>query len=148
ALCLPWVVALWARRHAPTRRLGNVAAIAVLGGFFATLAPWTIRNAIVAGAPALVCFGGGLNFYFGHNSGPLGYRELATTPLAGSRDAVEIDRRGWALGWRCVEQDPLGVVTRAWSKLGAFFAPPTSALHANSAILLPDPTTNPELAAE
>lgn len=147
-LCLPWVAAAWLYRRAPRLGWARTAALGVLGGFFLTLAPWTVRNAAVAGSPALVCFGGGLNFYFGHNPGPLGYRELASTPLAGLKDAARIDRRGYEEGLAFIARDPLGVVTRAVRKTGALFAPPTYALHANSAILLPDPSTNPELAGE
>lgn len=147
-LCLPWIAAIWLYRRAPRRAAARAAALGVLGGFFLTLAPWTARNAIVAGTPALVCFGGGLNFYFGHNPGPLGYREIGTTPLAGLNDAARIDRRGYEEGLAFVARDPLGVVTRAVRKTVALFAPPTYALHANSAILLPDPSSNPELAGE
>jgi hypothetical protein len=142
--CVPWIVAAWLWRRAP----GRAAASAVLGAFFLTLAPWTARNAIVAGTPALVCFGGGLNFYFGQSAGPLGYRELSTTPLAGLHDVSAIDRRGYALGLSYIAQDPLGFVTRGIRKIGSLFAPPTYALHANSAILIPDPQAQPELAAE
>lgn len=147
-LCLPWIAAVWLYRRAPHPAWGRTAAVGVLAGFFLTLAPWTVRNAVVAGSPALVCFGGGLNFYFGHNPGPLGYRELASTPLAGLKDAARIDRRGYEEGWAFIARDPLGVVTRAVRKTGALFAPPTYALHANSAILIPDPSANPELAGE
>ena len=166
-LCVPWVVAVWLWKRTPDHataepsaaatdrahrffRLhpGRVAAVAVLGAFFLTLAPWTARNAFVAGSPALVCFGGGLNFYFGQSVGPLGYRELSTTPLAGLHDVSTIDRRGYALGLSYIAHDPLGFVTRGVRKIGALFAPPTYALHANSAILIPDPQAQPELAGE
>jgi len=147
-LCLPWIAAVWLYRSAPRPLWGRTAALGVLGGFFLTLAPWTARNAVVAGSPALVCFGGGLNFYFGHNPGPLGYRELGSSPLAGLKDAARIDRRGYQEGLAFIARDPLGVLTRAASKVVALFAPPTYALHANSAILLPDPSANPELAGE
>lgn len=146
ALFTPFVVAAWLRRRAPHRAAGNVTAAWLLGAFALVLAPWTVRNAVVAGTPVLVCFGGGLNFYFGHNEGPLGYREVAKTPLAGAGDAAAIDRRGYALGLRYLAAHPFGFVTRGVRKIGALFAPPTAALHANSAILLPDARADPSLA--
>ena len=112
----------------------------------AVLAPWTLRNALVTGHPNLVAAGGGLNFYFGHQEGPLGYRDPARTPLAGLHDPGAIDRRGWALGWQTIAAHPLGVLSRGARKLVALFAPPTYALHANSAILIPDASSDPSLA--
>ncbi len=143
-LIVPWIVAAWLWK----RSAGRATAVTVLGAFFLTLAPWTARNALVAGSPALVCFGGGLNFYFGQSPGSLGYRELSTTPLAGLHDANAIDRRGYALGLSYIAHDPLRFVTRGVRKVGSLFAPPTYALHANSAILIPDAVAQPELAAE
>jgi 4-amino-4-deoxy-L-arabinose transferase-like glycosyltransferase len=140
-LVLPVVVALWLRPRA-----GRAAAAWVLAGFALVLAPWTLRNAVVAGSPALVCYGGGLNFYFGHNDGPLGYREIRDTPLTGLGSAAAIDREGWKLGWRTIAAHPLGFFTRAGRKIVALFSPPTVMLHANSAILLPDATADPSLA--
>jgi hypothetical protein len=142
------VAAAWIRQGARPQRAGNVAAACVLAGFAAVLAPWTIRNAIVAGSPALVCFGSGLNFYFGHNDAPPGYRDLGQTELSGIGNAAAIDRAGWKLGLRHLAAHPFDFPVRGVRKLGSLFAPPTYALHANSAILLPDPEANPELADE
>ncbi len=142
-LCVPFVVAAWqAWRHPAARP----AALAMLIGFALTLAPWTLRNVLVIGHPVLVCEGGGLNFYFGHNEAPPGYRRLADTPLAGLRDASAIDSAGWRAGWRYILAHPLGLLTRGVVKLVALFAPPTYALHANSAILIPDAIADPSLA--
>lgn len=147
-LVLPIVIAGWLRRAIPSRAAANRSAVWVLAGCAVVLAPWTIRNAVVAGSPAIVCFGGGLNFYFGNNTAPPGYRDLAQTPLAGLHDPAVIDRLGWRLGLRFVATHPSVVLERSWGKLRELFAPPTYALHANSAILLPDATAQPELAAE
>jgi hypothetical protein len=147
-LCLPVVLAVWAWRrsrvhaHAAGRptpggrvgRPGRIWAAAVLAGAALAIAPWTVRNAVVTGTPALVCFGGGLNFYFGHNDGPLGYRPLAQTPLAGLGDAAAIDRRGYELGRDMLFREPLGFFSRGVHKVGALFAPPGYAMHANTAV--------------
>jgi hypothetical protein len=93
-----------------------------------------MRNALVAGSPTLLCFGGGLNFYFGHNDVEIGYRELGSTPLAGLGSAAAIDARGYQLGLETLARNPLGFVSRGVRKVGALFAPPADALHANTAI--------------
>jgi 4-amino-4-deoxy-L-arabinose transferase-like glycosyltransferase len=126
------VAALWILRSSRVRAAQLGAA------FLLALAPWTLRNAIVAGSPAPVCFGGGLNFYFGHNAAPPGYRDLSETPFAGMRDPAAVDRLGWKLGLQHLGRDPLGVVTRSGHKLAALFAPSTEVLHALSAVRPPD----------
>ena len=144
-LWVPLVVAAWQLRQG---RRARPAALTLVAACALTLAPWTLRNAIVTGHPVLVCAGGGLNFYFGHHEGPLGYQDPATTPLAGLHDPAAIDRAGWALGWRTIVAHPFGFVTRGGRKLVALFAPPTYALHANSAILIPDAGADPSLAPQ
>src|SRR5262245_41328438 len=81
-LLVPVVVALWLRGRVAARRAWLTGAAWMLAGTAVVIAPWTLRNAVVVGSPALVCFGGGLNFYFGHNRDGIGYRDLATTPMA------------------------------------------------------------------
>jgi 4-amino-4-deoxy-L-arabinose transferase-like glycosyltransferase len=142
-LCVPLVVAAWQLRRG---RGARPAALTLLLATALTIAPWTLRNVLVTGHPVLVCAGGGLNFYFGHNDGPLGYRPLQGTPLAGQRDAAGIDRAGWRAGLQYIAAHPLGVLRHSGSKLVALFAPPTYALHANSAILIPDAVADPSLA--
>ena len=124
-LCLPFVVAGWGRRR---------GAAVVLAGALLAIAPWTLRNLAVTGSPVLVCFGGGLNFYFGHNEVAIGYRDLATTPLAGLGNAAAIDARGWQLGLESLRHNPFGFVTRGVRKVGTLFAPPRDVLHANTAV--------------
>jgi 4-amino-4-deoxy-L-arabinose transferase-like glycosyltransferase len=108
----------------------------LFAGFLLLIAPWSVRNVLVVG-PALVSHGGGVNFYFGHNEGPVGYRPIAETPMAGLRSAAEIDRRGWELGLKYVAQDPLGFVRRGALKVRELFASPAYALNANTTIQLP-----------
>lgn len=131
------VVAAWWMLRRGLPKTTRARAATLLAAFFFVLAPWTIRNAVVAGSPALVCFGGGLNFYFGHNDAPPGYRDLAQTPFAGQRDPAVVDRMGWRLGWQHIARDPLGVVTRAGTKLAALVAPADDILHAQSAVRPP-----------
>ena len=147
-LPLVLVAAAWVRQGASPRRAGNLTAVWLLAGFAVVLAPWTLRNAVVARSPALVCFGGGLNFYFGNNDAPPGYRELGQTELSGIGDPAAIDRAGWRIGLRHLAAHPLDFPIRGLEKLGSLFASPTYALHANSAILIPDPKAQPELADE
>ncbi|MFQ5599560.1 MAG: ArnT family glycosyltransferase [Candidatus Krumholzibacteriia bacterium] len=121
----------------------------LLGAFAVVLAPWSVRNAIVVGSPALVCHGGGLNFYFGHNDGPLGYRPVSETPMAGLRTPGEIDRRGWQLGLQHLARRPFGFVTRGTAKLIELFDVPSYAMQANNAIRLPKGwREDPELAKQ
>ena len=143
-LLLPLIVAVWLRRRAPSRAAWRASAAWLLGAYALTLAPWTVRNAVVAGSPALVCFGGGLNFYFGHNDEKLGYREVSQTPMAGLKTAPAIDRRGYQLGFENLALNPLGFFTRGASKIRSLFERPGYALHANSAILIPDYRADPK----
>ncbi|UCE02632.1 MAG: glycosyltransferase family 39 protein [Candidatus Latescibacterota bacterium] len=116
-----------------TRLAWRPQAAWLLAGFLLLIAPWSVRNALVVG-PALVSHGGGVNFYFGHNEGPVGYRPIAETPMAGLRSVAEIDRRGWELGLRHIARDPLGFVRRGAVKVRELFASPAYALNANTAI--------------
>ncbi len=137
-LLVPFVVAAWWLARGETRRTGFVHAATLLVTCFAVIAPWTLRNAVVVGSPAIVCFGGGLNFYFGHNDVGIGYRDLASTPMAQLTTQASIDRTGYELGMRHIAAKPWGFVTRAGRKIVALFDSPGYATHSNSAIMLPD----------
>ncbi len=142
---VPFVVALGRWRGSASLRVWPRAATWMVVASLLTVAPWTLRNMLVAGSPALVCFGGGLNFYFGHNDVQLGYRDLATTPMSHLATQAAIDREGYRLGLQCLATNPLGFVTRGVLKVRALFAPPAYAPHENSAILLPEGwQTDPE----
>jgi 4-amino-4-deoxy-L-arabinose transferase-like glycosyltransferase len=138
------IFALWI--HARTRRADSKAVSPsprgrqvawMLASFLLVLAPWSIRNALVVG-PTLVSYGGGLNFYYGHNEGLIGYRPIPETPMAGLRTARDVDRRAWELGLRHLASDPLAFFTRGAIKMRELFATPAYALNANTAIQLPD----------
>ncbi len=146
-LVVPLVLVVWLRRGASDRRDWIRTSAWLLLGVGIVLAPWTVRNVAVAGRPALVCFGGGLNFYFGHNPGPLGYRDLAATPLAGLHDPAAIDAAGTREGLRWIVRHPLTFVRNSVEKMIALYAFPDYALHANSGILVPDTRAHPELEA-
>jgi tetratricopeptide (TPR) repeat protein len=147
-LAVPVVLALFARPHVASRRAWLVTSAWLLGTTALTIAPWTVRNALVAGSPALVCFGGGLNFYYGHNLESTGYRPLEQTPMATLHTQADIDRTGYRLGFACLAQAPFGFVTRGAEKIGALFGAAGYAPHASSAILLPDGwQTDPEAGA-
>jgi len=137
-LGVPFVVALARWRAFPSRRAWVRATAWMVVTSLLTIAPWTLRNMVVAGSPALVCFGGGLNFYFGNNDVQLGYRDLASTPMSHLATQAAIDREGYRLGLQCLAGNPLGFVTRGVLKIGALFGPPGYAPHDNSAILLPE----------
>jgi len=144
-LLVPVVVVLWLRGRMAARRAWLTSAAWMLAGTAVVIAPWTLRNAVVVGSPALVCFGGGLNFYFGHNREGMGYRDLATTPMAQLTTQAEIDRMGYRLGLEYIAEQPLGLLARTGRKIAALFGPPGYAPHGNSAILLPDGwRTDPE----
>jgi hypothetical protein len=144
-LVVPILVVLWWRQRAGSRRAWVRATLWMLLGAAAMLLPWTVRNAIVTGRPAILCFGGGLNFYFGHNPESIGYRDLAETPLAGLHDPAAIDAAGYRLGLQWIASDPLGFVGRGVHKIVALYGFPDYALHANSGILVPDTRGHPEL---
>jgi 4-amino-4-deoxy-L-arabinose transferase-like glycosyltransferase len=137
-LLVPVIVGLWTRHRAPTNRAWLVGMAWLLGVCGLTILPWTIRNAVVVGSPAIVCFGGGLNFYFAHNDTFIGFRDVDDTPLAGIPDQVTLDKEGYRLGWECIARHPFGVLTRAVEKTRAFLGSAGWAPHANSAIRLPD----------
>ena len=109
-----------------------------LGGFLLCLAPWSMRNAVVVGSPALVAHGGGLNFYYGQNDSTPGYREVSRTPMAGLGTAGEIDRRGWELGLQHLVHHPLGFFARGAQKVAALFGSAGYAMQANNAVRLPE----------
>jgi len=131
------VAALASRRRVRTRRAWVMHAAFLLAGAALVIGPWTVRNVVVVGSPALICFGGGLNFYFGHNPEQLGYRDLSTTPMAGLATQAEVDRIGYRLGLAHLARQPFGFVTRGGRKVGALFGSAAYAPHGNSAIALP-----------
>jgi len=137
-LLVPVLVALWMRHRAPTRRAWLVGTAWLLGICGITILPWTLRNQVVVGSPAIVCFGGGVNFYFAHNETSIGYREIDDTPLAGIPDQVNLDRQGYRLGWQYLARKPFSVVTDVAPKTAALFGSAGWAPHANSAILMPE----------
>ncbi len=142
---VPFVIALARWRAFPSRRAWARSVGWMVVASLLTIAPWTVRNLVVAGSPALVCFGGGLNFYFGHNDVQLGYRDLTDTPMSHLTTQAAIDREGYRLGLQCLAANPFGFVTRGALKVGALFGSPGYAPHDNSAILLPDGwQTDPE----
>ena len=144
-VAVPAVLALARRRQYTTRRAWLVASAWLVGASALTVAPWTLRNALVTGSPALVCFGGGLNFYFGHNDVALGYRDLKETPMSHLTTQAAIDAEGYRLGLECLGRNPLGFVTRGGRKIAALFGSPGYAPHENSAIMLPEGwNTDPE----
>jgi len=144
-VAVPVVLALARRKTFPARRAWLLASAWLVGASALTIAPWTLRNAVVAGSPALVCFGGGLNFYFGHNEKGLGYRDLKDTPMANLATQAAIDREGYRLGLEYLGHQPLGFLTRGVRKIGALFGSPGYAPHENSAIMLPEGwNTDPE----
>jgi 4-amino-4-deoxy-L-arabinose transferase-like glycosyltransferase len=137
-LMVPVIVALWTHHRAPTRRAWLMSMAWLLGICGVTILPWTIRNAVVVGAPAIVCFGGGVNFYFAHNDVAIGFRDVDATPLAGIPDQVTLDKEGYRLGWQYIGQKPLALVPRSFRKTAALLGSAGWAPHDNSAIMLPD----------
>ncbi len=137
-LMVPAIAALWLHGRAPDRRAWLLSMAWLLAGSAVTIAPWTVRNAVVVGSPAIICFGGGLNFYFGHNEVSIGYRDLAKTPMIHLTTQQDIDRTGYRLGLRHLARNPLGFVTRGVQKVVDLFGPPGYAPHTNSVIMLPD----------
>jgi len=145
-LVVPAVAALWMWRGARASHRARVAWM--LAGVVLAITPWSVRNALVVGQPAVVSFGGGLNFYFGHNEEHIGYQDVATSPLASIRDPAELDRTGYKLGLQFIGAHPGRDLRNAAGKLGALYAFPDYALHVNSGILIPDVRAHPERAAE
>ena len=141
------VALVWLRSRARGWRPWLTPALWLLLGAGLVLLPWTVRNAAVRGRPALVCFGGGLNFYFGNNPDHLGHQDLAGTPLEGLRDPVAIDTQGYRLGLQTIATDPLGFLRRGAKKIASLYGFPDYALHVNSGILVPDTRGHPELEA-
>jgi len=161
-LLVPGVIALWKRPATgagavPQRTVATAPAAAqaggppsgfspawwrqsalLLGSFLLCLAPWSVRNAVVVGSPALVAHGGGLNFYYGQNDSTPGYRDVSRTPMASLGTAGEIDRRGWALGLQHLAHHPVGFFTRGAGKVAALFGSAGYAMQANNAVRLPE----------
>jgi 4-amino-4-deoxy-L-arabinose transferase-like glycosyltransferase len=138
ALVLPVVVLLWKRSGVAEPHRWRTYMAAMLVAFGLLVLPWSVRNWVVLGEPALVSHGGGLNFYFGHNEHEPVFREVSQTPMAGLRTPGEIDRRGWQLGMRHALRDPIGLLGRSAYKLRALFASPGYALQANNAVRRPE----------
>ena len=152
-LVVPFTVAAWwwfaarprvapngprAQRH----RSGRIAWM--LLGLTVAIGPWSVRNALVMGRPALVSFGGGLNFYFGHNQEHIGYQDIATSPLGAVQDPAELDVAGYKAGLRYIAAHPVQDALNGVGKVRAFFGFPDYALHVNSGILVPDVKAHPD----
>lgn len=136
-ILVPFVIVGAMFRSQPNRRVWRQAALWILGTYFALLLPWTVRNAVVVGSPALISHGGGINFYYGHNPDSIGYRPVAETPMRGMSDPAAVDARGRKLAMQYILQEPGGAFVRGFSKIGRLFAPPRYAMQANNAIALP-----------
>ncbi|UCE02629.1 MAG: glycosyltransferase family 39 protein [Candidatus Latescibacterota bacterium] len=145
-LFVPFVVGAWLWSGASERRTLWSRVAWLLIPCAVTIAPWTLRNTIVVGTPAIICYGGGLNFYFGHNAEGIGYRDLSRTPMAQLTTQAAIDRMGYRLGFDYIAAKPLGFFSRAVRKTVTLSDRPIWAPHSNTAIMLPDGwRTDPEL---
>jgi 4-amino-4-deoxy-L-arabinose transferase-like glycosyltransferase len=142
-LLVPVVAGVWLLRRLAGTRARWRAIAWLLAGSAVIVLPWTPRNYLVSGSAALVCFGGGVNFYFGHNDVSIGYRDLSQTPMAGTSDQVEADRMGYRLGWEHIVSHPLGFFTRGARKVVALFGPSSYAPHQNSIIKVPAEPADP-----
>ncbi len=139
AVLLPALVLLWKRRMAEMEsRAWRGDAAALLLAFGLVILPWSVRNWVVVGEPALLSHGGGLNFYYGHNAQDPVFRDVSQTPMAGLRKPGAIDRRGWQLGMRHVVEDPIGEFGRSAFKIRELFSSPGYALQANNAVRRPE----------
>lgn len=138
ALPLPLIVIAWKRRIAAEPQRWRAHATAMLAAFALVVLPWSVRNWVVLGDPAIVSYGGGLNFYFGHNEQEPVFRDVSQTPMAGLPRPGDIDRRGWRLGLRHALRDPFGEFGRSAYKLRELFASPGYALQANNAVRRPE----------
>ena len=146
-LVVPIVLTGWWRQSGAARRTWLRSALWLLLGVGVTILPWSVRNLHVTGHPALLCSGGGLNFYFGNNSESIGYRDLAATPLAGLHDPAAIDAAAAKLALQWLVSEPLAFVGHGVRKIVALYGFPDYALHVNSGILVPDTRGHPELEA-
>jgi 4-amino-4-deoxy-L-arabinose transferase-like glycosyltransferase len=147
-LVLPLVIVPWLRGNAANRRAWLSHAAWLLLGLATVLVPWTLRNLSVTGHPAIICHGGGLNFYFGHNAEGIGYRDLEQTPFASLRDPAAIDAAAYQAGWSFIATQPLSLFSNGARKIVALYGFPDYALHVNSGILIPDARGRPELEAQ
>ncbi len=138
------ILGLWRQRRA----MRAVSCAWMLAGLAIVVLPWSVRNAVVVGRPALLSFGGGINFYFGHNDAHIGFQDLASSPLGSIRDPAELDVQGYKKGFAFIVSHPLQDALHAIQKIGALYAFPDYALHVNSGILVPDVLAHPERAAE
>jgi 4-amino-4-deoxy-L-arabinose transferase-like glycosyltransferase len=136
-IVVPFVIAWTWFRTWSDRTAWRRATLWMFAAFFALLLPWTVRNAVVVGSPALISHGGGINFYYGNNPDFIGFRQIEQTPMRGLTDPAEIDSRARQLAWQYIRREPGAAIVRDFGKLGRLFAPPRYAMQANNAIELP-----------
>jgi 4-amino-4-deoxy-L-arabinose transferase-like glycosyltransferase len=114
ALVLVVGAALVLQRHGRRRW---ARAIIVTAAFIASLAPWTIRNALALSAFVPVATNGGINLYIGNNPHANGRYKITPAidapiaravpgPRKGGHNEVLVDRFTTRLAWRYVSQQP------------------------------------------
>lgn len=129
---LPLGYALWVSTRGMARRARFARALVMGGAFAATIAPVTVRNAVVGGELVLVTDSGGLNFFLGNGPGAIGtFRIPPEMPDAASAQAqFEVARRvaeselGYALSsrevnayWYARTFDEIRARPGRWSRL-------------------------------
>lgn len=136
-ILVPFVVAWAWFRTQPNRSAWRRATLWMFAAFFALLLPWTARNALIVGSPALISHGGGVNFYYGNNPDFIGFRQIAQTPMRGLKDPASVDAQARKLALQYILADPGAAIVRGFKKLGPLFSPPRYAMQANNAVSLP-----------
>ncbi len=88
-----------------------------------TIAPWTVRNALVLGRFVPISTNGGVNFYIGHHPG---YSYWSTGDKEGIRQATELNEvdesaRFFHLGWEQILSSPRQTLVDSAAKLRYLF---------------------------
>lgn len=142
---IPLLAIPWHLRGTRPARQPLLRALCLAAGVALPILPWAARNVVRVGTFQPVCYGGGLNFYFGHNPEGIGFRPLVQTPLRDLHTPSDIDTEGYRLGFEYIARDPVALLPRTWSKLRSYFGSPFWALHINSGILVPNVRDRPDL---
>jgi 4-amino-4-deoxy-L-arabinose transferase-like glycosyltransferase len=114
-------VATWARTRSWREALRPAW---LLPGILLLVLPWTARNQHVVGTPALVSTNGGYNFWKSFNPATDGSQVPVTDfSIFESVEERDLDRVGYAAGWRYIREHPLRSLLLAPAKIGHLLGP-------------------------
>ena len=122
------VLFIWVGMSLTTWRPKARATLLFGIGIIVIIAPWYVRNSIIASPDTGLSAGAGINFYFAHNDSGLYGWYPEGSPLEGL-PPEEANRLGWELGLDYLRQNPLRLVADVGYGTVELFRTPEYALY-------------------